>query len=208
MTERPPPPDFTLERLAMARGARAVAGVDEVGRGPLAGPVVAAAVILDPEAIPSGLNDSKRLGPARRAALEPLIQASAVWALGQASVDEIDALNILRASHLAMLRALAALPRPADLALIDGRLIPAGLPCPGLGVVKGDAKSLTIAAASILAKQARDRIMRDLDRDFPGYGWARNMGYPAPEHRAALRDLGPTPHHRRSFAPVRAALAR
>jgi len=199
-------PDLSLETAASAAGALCIAGVDEAGRGPLAGPVMAAAVILNPAAIPPGLNDSKRLTAARREALEPLIQASTIWALSQASVAEIDALNILRASHLAMTRALAGLSRPPDLALIDGNLLPAGLPCRGQAVIGGDGRSLSIAAASILAKVARDRIMRDLDRDFPGYGWARNMGYPSAGHRDALHRLGLTPHHRRSFAPIRQIL--
>lgn len=193
-------PDLSLEAAALASGLGPVAGVDEAGRGPLAGPVVAAAVILDPARLPPGLDDSKRLGPARCAALAPAIRAAAVWGLGQASVAEIDALNILRASHLAMVRALAALPVVPGLALIDGNLLPAGLPCPGRAVVGGDRLSLSIAAASILAKAARDAIMADLDRACPGYGWARNAGYPSAAHRAALARLGPSPHHRRSFA--------
>jgi ribonuclease HII len=196
-------PDVSLEAAARATGASRIAGVDEAGRGPLAGPVVAAAVILDPARIPPGLNDSKRLTAARRTALVPLIQAASVWAVGQASVAEIDALNILRASHLAMVRALAGLAVAPDLALIDGNLLPRDLPCAGQAVVGGDARSLSIAAASILAKVARDRIMADLDRQHPGYGWAQNAGYPSPGHRAALLTLGLTPHHRRSFAPIR-----
>jgi len=199
-------PDLAHETAAHAAGFRRVAGVDEAGRGPLAGPVVAAAVILDPARIPPGLNDSKKLTAARRQALVPLIRSGAVWALGMASVAEIDALNILRASHLAMVRALAALPAAPDLALIDGNLLPQGLPCPGQALVSGDARSLSIAAASILAKVARDAIMQDLDRAHPGYGWARNAGYPSAGHRAALQTLGVTPHHRLSFAPVRKML--
>lgn len=190
----------------MTLGVARVAGVDEAGRGPLAGPVVAAAVILDPDRIPPGLNDSKRLTPARREALAPEIRAQALWALGLASVQEIDALNILRASHLAMCRALAALPARPDLALVDGNLLPRELPCPGQAVVKGDSRSLSIAAASILAKVERDRIMAGLDRECPGYGWAENAGYPTASHRQALIRLGPTPHHRRSFGPVRKVL--
>jgi ribonuclease HII len=197
-------PDLHLEEAHHAAGP--VAGVDEAGRGPLAGPVVAAAVILDPARLPPGLDDSKRLGPRRCAALAPVIRASTVWALGTASVAEIDALNILRASHLAMARALAALPVAPGLALIDGHLIPAGLTCPAQAVVGGDARSLSIAAASILAKAARDEVMAALDRDWPGYGWASNAGYPSAAHRAALARLGPSPHHRRSFAPVAALL--
>jgi ribonuclease HII len=203
MTRRP---DFRLEAAALARGIGAVAGVDEAGRGPLAGPVVAAAVVLDPARLPEGLDDSKRLGPRRCAALAPAIRAAAVWALGIASVAEIDRLNILAASHLAMQRALAALPVAPGLVLIDGNRLPPGLPCPAEAVVGGDRRCLSIAAASILAKVARDAIMAELDRLWPGYGWARNAGYPSAAHLAALIRLGPTPHHRRSFAPVRALL--
>jgi len=206
VADTPAGPDFALETAARDRGLRTIAGVDEVGRGPLAGPVVAAAVILDPARLPPGLDDSKRLTAARREALAPAIRDAGIWALGMASVAEIDALNILRASHLAMCRALAALPVPPDLALIDGNLLPRDLPCPGIAVIRGDGRSLSIAAASILAKVARDRIMTELDRDFPGYGWARNMGYPSAGHRAALKTLGLTPHHRTSFAPIRAML--
>lgn len=195
-------PDFALESAAGGR----VAGVDEAGRGPLAGPVVAAAVILDPARLPpdlrAALDDSKRLGPVRCAALAPRLRASCAWALGQASVAEIDALNILRASHLAMARAVAALPVAPGFALIDGNLLPADLPCPAQAVAGGDGRSLSIAAASILAKAARDAIMADLDRAHPGYGWATNQGYPSAGHRAALERLGPSPHHRRSFGPV------
>lgn len=199
-------PDYSREAALAARGCGPVAGVDEVGRGPLAGPVVAAAVILDPARLPAGLDDSKRLGPARCAALAPAIRAASVWALGEASAAEIDELNILAASHLAMARALAALPQPPGFALIDGNRLPAALPCPAAAVVGGDGRCLSIAAAAILAKAARDAIMADLDRRFPGYGWARNAGYPTPDHRAALARLGPSPQHRASFAPVRAQL--
>lgn len=199
--------DLTHEFRLWANGFTAIAGVDEVGRGPLAGPVTAAAVILDPARLPAGLADSKRLSAATRARLAPEIRANAVaWAVAHASVAEIDALNILRASHLAMVRALAALTPPADFALIDGNRLPADLPCPAQPLIGGDALSASIAAASILAKVARDAIMAELDAGFPGYGWARNAGYPAPAHLAALRDLGVTPHHRRSFAPVRKIL--
>jgi len=199
-------PDFTHEAAALGRGAGRVAGVDEVGRGPLAGPVVAAAVILDPADLPEGLRDSKRLGAAARERLAAWLHARAAVAVAQASVEEIDRLNILRASHLAMLRAVAMLG--ADHALIDGPLVPAGLPCPGEPVIGGDARCLSVAAASIVAKVARDRLMAGLARDFPGYGWERNMGYPTAGHRRALLDLGVTPHHRRSFAPVHKMLCK
>ncbi|KPQ05788.1 MAG: ribonuclease HII [Rhodobacteraceae bacterium HLUCCA12] len=204
MKAAPIQPDFTHEDAALARGALIVAGVDEVGRGPLAGPVTAAAVVLNPNRIPEGLRDSKRLTARARTTLAATIEDMAIASsVAHASVDEIDALNILQASHLAMRRALVGLSPPADHALIDGNRLPGDLPCPAETLVKGDARCLSIAAASILAKVARDRIMAELARDWPGYGWERNAGYPAPTHLAALKRLGVTPHHRRSFAPVR-----
>ncbi len=195
-------PDFSLEALAMKRRFRIIAGVDEVGRGPLAGPVTAAAVILDPERIPDGINDSKKLTHPRRIALAEEIHAVARVSIAHASVEEIDRLNILRAAQLAMLRALDGLGVKPDLALIDGNMIPDGLPCNGECVIGGDGKSLSISAASIVAKVCRDRIMVDLAQQFPGYGWERNNGYGTKEHLEALRNLGPTPYHRRSFKPV------
>lgn len=198
-----PGPDLSFETAARLRGLTRIAGVDEAGRGPLAGPVVAAAVILDPARVPPGLDDSKRLGPARCAALAPVVRAGTVWALGMASAAEIDAINILQASHLAMLRALAALPVVPELALVDGNRLPRDLPCEGQAIVGGDARCLSVAAASILAKAARDAIMADLDRQYPGYGWAGNAGYPTMGHRAALAALGPSPEHRLTFGPLR-----
>jgi len=195
-------PDFSLEALAMKRRFRIIAGVDEVGRGPLAGPVTAAAVILDPERIPDGMNDSKKLTHSRRIALAGEIHAVARVSIAHASVEEIDRLNILRAAHLAMLRALEGLGVKPDLALIDGNMLPDGLPCDGECVIGGDGRSLSICAASIVAKVCRDRIMVDLAQQFPGYGWETNNGYGTKEHLEALRNLGPTPHHRRSFKPV------
>jgi ribonuclease HII len=195
-------PHFLFERRAMAAGARIVAGVDEAGRGPLAGPVTAAAVRLNPDAIPPGLNDSKKLTSRRRAQLFEQILASAEVGIGYASVEEIDAMNILRASHLAMCRALAALPSAADHVLIDGNMIPRDLPTRAEAIVGGDALCLSIAAASVIAKVTRDRIMVDLAQQHPGYGWDRNAGYPTRDHVAALKNLGPTPAHRRSFKPV------
>lgn len=195
-----PIPDFSYETAALAGGARFVVGVDEVGRGPLAGPVTACAVLLDPDHIPRGLRDSKVLGAARREALFDEIMALAEVSVAHATVEEIDSLNILRASHLAMERAVAGLQ--ADHALIDGNLIPRGLHCPATAVVKGDAKCLSIAAASIVAKVTRDRIMVDLAQQHPGYGWEANAGYPTKAHLDALRTLGVTPWHRRSFKPV------
>jgi ribonuclease HII len=195
-------PDFSFEAALLAQGLTRIAGVDEVGRGPLAGPVTAAAVVLDPARLPEGLNDSKVLSPRRREALLQTIMDCAEVSVAHASVDEIDSLNILRASHLAMERAVAGLPRPPDHVLIDGNLIPRGLTLPAQAIVKGDARSLSIAAASIVAKITRDAIMWDLAQQFPGYGWETNAGYPSKSHRLALQDIGVTPHHRRSFKPV------
>ena len=195
-------PDYSLEQNARDRGVRVIAGVDEVGRGPLAGPVTAAAVILDPANIPEGLNDSKKLTAKRRAALSDLLTGCADVSIAHASVEEIDELNILRASHLAMERAVAGLRQQPDLALIDGNMIPRGMEIPARSIVKGDAISVSIAAASIVAKICRDRIMWDLAQQYPGYGWETNAGYPSKSHRDALQNLGVTPHHRRSFKPV------
>lgn len=209
MPSRPPRPgpDYSLEAAALARGACRVAGVDEVGRGPLAGPVVAAALCLPESAlIPPGLDDSKRLSHARRLALCSELKGCAEIGIGVASPAEIDRLNIHGATMLAMTRALAALPQPPDHLLIDGNRLPAGLHCPAEAVVKGDARCLSIAAASIVAKVTRDAIMAELDAAHPGYGWAQNAGYPTAAHLAALQRLGPTPHHRASFAPVRKIL--
>ncbi|MCX7286392.1 MAG: ribonuclease HII [Rhodobacterales bacterium] len=193
-------PHGRFEADALSRGAVRVVGVDEVGRGPLAGPVTACAVRLDPGRIPLGLADSKVLTAARRETLCAEIMAVAEVAVAHATVEEIDTLNILRASHLAMERAVAALG--ADHALIDGNLIPRGLCCPATAIVKGDACCLSIAAASIVAKVTRDRIMVDLAQQHPGYGWEVNAGYATKTHLAALLKLGVTPWHRRSFRPV------
>ena len=195
-------PDFQFEEAAMARGALRVAGVDEVGRGPLAGPVSAAAVILDPAAIPEGLNDSKKLSPARREALFDQLRDVAQVSVAHASVAEIEEMNILRAAHLAMTRAVAGLPERPDHLLIDGKLPPRGLNLSHEMLVKGDARSLSIAAASIAAKVCRDRIMVELAQQFPAYGWEHNAGYPTPQHKDALKSHGITPHHRRTFRPV------
>ena len=195
-------PDYTFEQAAVQRGLQYVAGVDEVGRGPLAGPVTVAAVILDLQSIPQGLNDSKKLTARRRAEIADDIWLMAQVAVAHASVAEIDELNILRASHLAMQRAIDELPQRPDHVLIDGNMIPRGLKISAETIVKGDARSLSIAAASIVAKVARDRIMCALAADFPGYGWDSNAGYPSKAHKMALQSLGVTPHHRRSFKPV------
>ncbi|MGZ3215455.1 ribonuclease HII [Paracoccus sp. T5] len=195
-------PDYSHETLALSQGARLVAGVDEAGRGPLAGPVTAAAVILDPANIPPGLNDSKQLTARRREELADWIMAQCDWSVAHVDVAEIDALNIYHASHAAMCRAIAGLRQRPCLVLVDGNRLPRDLSCPGQAIVKGDARCLTIAAASIVAKVLRDRIMVDLAQQHPGYGWEANAGYPTPAHKRALLDLGVTPHHRRSFAPV------
>jgi len=163
---------------------------------------MAAAVILNLDDIPEGLNDSKQLSAKKRMHLYPEILERAIVSVGEASVAEIDQLNILRASHLAMVRAVAGLSERPDHVLVDGHMVPSGLNLPATGVVKGDTKSLSIAAASIVAKIRRDRLMVDLAQQHPGYGWETNMGYPSKGHRMALRDLGVTPHHRRSFKPV------
>jgi ribonuclease HII len=184
-------------------GTKLVAGVDEVGRGPLAGPVVAAAVILDPARPIEGLVDSKKLSEKRREALAEVIQVRAMaWALGRAEVDEIDRLNILQASLLAMQRAVAALQPEAEFALVDGNRCPK-LACAAEAVIKGDDRVPVISAASIIAKVARDREMIELDHQYPGYGLARHKGYPTKAHIESLRQLGVTNIHRRTFGPVR-----
>ncbi len=183
------------------------AGVDEAGRGPLAGPVYAACVVLDPARPIAGLADSKALTALRRERLADEIRARALaWAIAEASVEEIDRLNILHATMLAMQRAVAGLGMNPDEVLIDGNRCPA-LAVPARAVVRGDATVAAISAASILAKTARDAVMVDLDRLHPEYGFAQHKGYPTAEHVAALKRYGPTVHHRRSFAPVRASLS-
>ncbi len=194
-------PDFSEEQKLIATGARVVVGVDEVGRGPLAGPVTAAAVVLDVARMPEGLDDSKKLTQARRERLYEELMATARVAIAHATVAEIDELNILHASHLAMVRAVAALG-PVCHVLVDGNLIPKSLDVPATALVKGDSRSQSIAAASIVAKVTRDRIMVDLAQQYPGYGWEKNAGYPTKMHREALETLGVTPHHRRSFKTV------
>jgi ribonuclease HII len=196
-------PTFRRERAAMRRGLMPVAGCDEAGRGPLAGPVVAAAVILDPTRIPKGLDDSKKLLAEQRERLYAKICASAEVAIAFGSTARIDRDNILRASLWALARAVAALPIKPRLVFVDGRdRIECGCDCQA--VIGGDALVASIAAASIVAKVTRDRLMTRLGLAHPGYGFERHMGYSVPEHFAALERLGPTIHHRRSFAPVAA----
>ena len=195
-------PDFSFEKAVSG----VVCGIDEVGRGPLAGPVVAGAVILPrrlPVTLKKYLNDSKKVPPVRRAELFDIILDCAEVGIGRAEVAEIDSINILQATFLAMSRALATIR--ADHALVDGNQKPP-LPCAVTCIVEGDSKSFSIAAASIVAKVSRDREMERLALDHPGYGWETNAGYGTAQHLAALRSLGVTPHHRRSFAPVTALL--
>jgi ribonuclease HII len=198
------------ERQAWSAGHQRVAGVDEAGRGPLAGPVVAAAVFIprrflvdEGAAAFPGLNDSKQVPPARREALYGLLTThpEVLWAVGEATVAEIDRHNILRATHLAMARAVSGLSESPDHILVDGLPVQ-GLPCGSRAIVKGDASSMLIAAASVVAKVHRDRLMGLLDTRYPGYGLARHKGYGTRAHLEALARLGPSPCHRRSFAPV------
>ncbi|HOS42222.1 MAG TPA: ribonuclease HII [Armatimonadota bacterium] len=195
---------WRIERALIAAGAARIAGVDEAGRGPLAGPVVAAAVILPVGWCPDGLNDSKQVPAETRERLYDRIIAGAVaWAVVAVPAEIIDEINILEATRRGMRAALRALTPAPDLALVDGLPLPEP-PVPQQNVIKGDSHSASIAAASILAKVTRDRLLCALDAEHPGYGFARHKGYPTPEHLAALRRLGPCPAHRRSFGPVRA----
>lgn len=204
-------PGLTYERAAHDAGHVRVCGVDEAGRGPLAGPVVAACVVLDQgvlgDPVWRALDDSKRMRAADRDTLYDAIMESADVGVGICDVDRIDLLNILGATLQAMTDAVRAVRPPPAYALIDGNRLPV-LTCDAECIVGGDGKSLSIAAASVIAKVTRDRIMTELAQRYPGYGWERNAGYGTAEHMAALQRLGATPHHRRSFAPVREALAR
>lgn len=197
---------FELETVELAIHGGPIAGVDEAGRGPLAGPVVAAAVVLDPSNIPDGIADSKMLEPDVRRALYRDIVATAHVGIGMADVDRIDRDNILNASLFAMARAVAGLSCKPRLVLVDGNKVPPRLPCLGRAIVKGDAKCLSIAAASIVAKVTRDTIMIELARAYPDFGFDRHKGYSTPEHHAAIDRYGITPHHRRSFKTVQLAL--
>lgn len=194
-------PDLSIEQ----QYAGIIAGVDEAGRGPWAGPVVAAAVILDTKNIPFGINDSKKLTDKKREVLYDVIMETSQVGIGIVGAEEIDRINILQASLLAMQQAVAELPHYPDIALIDGNKAPL-LRCKTQTVVKGDAKSLSIAAASIIAKVTRDRIMRQLSLEFPAYGWERNAGYGTKIHQEALATHGITVHHRRSFGPCKVSV--
>jgi ribonuclease HII len=215
MTRRTPPdspllfedvplvPDFTLELSARKAGHWPVAGADEAGRGPLAGPVVAAAVILDPDCIPDGLNDSKQLSAQRREELFEVIIQTATVAIASSSSTRIDETDIRKASLDAMRRAVIGLSLPASYVLTDGLDVPPGLPCPGKAIVKGDARSLSIAAASIVAKVTRDRMMTRAHLVFPAYGFAAHAGYGTAQHRRGIEEHGPCSLHRMSFRPLR-----
>ena len=195
-------PNFDVETRLIRKGYKAIAGVDEVGRGCIAGPVTAAAVILKPQKIPSGLNDSKKLNLKNREKIFQSIQDTCAFCVAHSSVEEIDRINILQASLLSMKRAIFGLRIKPDFVLIDGNKNPEGLEINFETIIKGDSKSLSIAAASIVAKITRDRIMSRLDKEFPGYNWSQNAGYPTKMHKSAILDIGITPYHRRSFKPV------
>ena len=197
-----PLPDFDFETGLMKKGYKAIAGVDEVGRGCIAGPVTAAAVILNPQKIPSGLNDSKKVSFKSREKIFQAIQDTCIFCVAHSSVEEIDQINILQASLLSMKRAILGLSIKPDFVLIDGNKSPGDLESESETIVKGDSKSLSIAAASIVAKVTRDRFMSRLDKEFPGYDWSQNAGYPTKLHKSAILNIGITPYHRRSFKPV------
>ena len=195
-------PNFDVETRLIRKGYKAIAGVDEVGRGCIAGPVTAAAVILNPQKIPTGLNDSKKLNLKNREKIFQSIQDTCTFCVAHSSVEEIAQINILQASLLSMKRAIFGLRIKPDFVLIDGNKNQEGLESNFETIIKGDSKSLSIAAASIVAKLTRDRIMSRLDKDFPGYTWSQNAGYPTKMHKSAILDIGITPYHRRSFKPV------
>lgn len=201
-------PDFQFESSFMTNNSGLIAGVDEAGRGPWAGPVVAGAVIFPelkiPDFLAQKLDDSKKLTPAKREELfEKLHSCGALIGCGSASVEEIDRLNILQATFLAMRRAIDSLPAVPSFALIDGNKVPPGLPCPAQALVKGDARSLSVAAASIIAKVTRDRLMAELAKEFPYYGWGKNAGYGTKAHQNGLAEHGICVHHRKSYAPIK-----
>ena len=202
-------PDYFYEQEARKQGFKIICGIDEAGRGPWAGPVTAAAVVIDqnrlPEDILEQLDDSKKIKKSQHRALFESLTETVEFGIGQATVEEIDDINILQATFLAMRRAVEELPGSVDFALVDGNKIPQ-LSCPARAIVKGDSKSFSIAAASIIAKVSRDSIMAELAVRYPGYGWERNAGYGTAEHQRALLALGVTPAHRKSYAPIRKIL--
>jgi ribonuclease HII len=204
-------PDFEFEKKYHAQGFNRIVGIDEAGRGPWAGPVVAAAVILNPkntnDALLAELDDSKKLSAPKRDALYEALQQSADVGVGKASVEEIDTINILQATFLAMTRAVESLPSAPDFALVDGNKLPP-LSCPAEAIIKGDSRSLSIAAASIIAKVTRDRIMTELGEIHPGYAWEKNKGYGTKAHQAGLEQRGVTEHHRKSYRPIINILSR
>lgn len=196
-----PAPDLAFENSF----GEVIAGIDEAGRGPWAGPVVAAAVILNKANIPPGIHDSKKLTPAKREAVHSCIMETAQVGIGVATAEEIDSMNILQATFLAMQRAFSQLSAAPHMILVDGNRLPA-LPCPARAIIGGDARCPSIAAASIVAKVTRDRMMAELAREYPHYGWERNAGYGTKCHQEALARYGVTPHHRRSYKPIRTLL--
>ncbi|MGI9392572.1 MAG: ribonuclease HII [Parvibaculales bacterium] len=198
-------PDFSHE-YALNLPLSHIAGIDEVGRGPLAGPVIAAACVLPPYAEQLDIRDSKKLGEKKREALAEELRSISEWGIGEASPSEIEELNILQASLLAMKRAIFALPSLPKYVLIDGNHIP-DISIPARAIIKGDDRSLTIAAASIIAKTHRDKLMKKLAEKYPQYGWETNSGYPTRQHQEAVKKYGVTRHHRRSFAPIRNILS-
>ncbi len=206
IAKKTPSPTFDVESSLINKGFKLICGVDEVGRGPLAGPVVAAAVILDPENIPPGLNDSKKISQKKRERLFDDISKSAIISVASLSAATIDKLNIRQATLLAMLRATHSLPKQTDFALIDGRDIPEGLPCPAHALIKGDSRSESIAAASIIAKVTRDNMMREAAQHYPDYGFDRHKGYGTAIHRQMIQEKGPCPLHRRSFEPIKSMI--
>ncbi|WLR96305.1 ribonuclease HII [Shinella sumterensis] len=201
--DMPEGPDFSMEMAARKRGLWPVAGTDEAGRGPLAGPVVAAAVVLDPDNIPEGLHDSKQLSAARREMLFARIMETAFVSVASSSSRRIDRIDIRKASLDAMRRAVAGLEVAPKLVLTDGRDVPPGLACEGRAVIKGDALSVSISAASIVAKVMRDRMMARAEETYPGYGFAVHAGYATQVHRTAIESIGPCRLHRMSFRPLR-----
>jgi len=192
---------YNIETSFRLKGNEVIIGVDEVGRGPWAGPVTACAVILNPDNIPHGLNDSKKLNVVRRNELFLKIMESSLVSCVHVDVEEIDKINILQATFRAMERSILKLPIP-DHILIDGNKLPPNLPSPATAIIKGDTKSASIAAASIIAKVTRDQLMADLSLEYPGYGWEKNAGYGTKMHQLGLLNNGVTPHHRRSFKPI------